>query len=540
MLKIDGANKTFIQYFKKDKGTVAEKEVKDKIELGNVKEDNLFSGLIRMKEMANSSVIKAVIMPDNSSSGTAARNETPVVIVHGTGFGEESISAYKNAALQTGHPAELTTYTTIKDGEPMQESGQLISKNINSSRIAVSEKHLKDLSSLKNEPEGLKEYFGMSSEFYGSHDERVDRVVSLIPGVIDKMEDLLKADKDQLLETFSGNTKEIEKSLAEQVRKAGYSDKKVAQKVAEEIMDVIVPKAVLVGHSMGGFVSYTLALNPKEKTGDKSDFTYDGANGVSTVITLSSPVGKGVNKTLPSGLANYAYTLLEKNVLDPMETFPGMQFSMVNPFFNMWYSYNKELTKEMYKNSALIGSVYMNPIIHLMKPGYEQITDGSDFIKKYVNDKKVPDGVTVIAISNRDDGVSEQDRSMVDEKQPNAHNLDAEVTIKPEELKNPKSTLATLAHMKMALYPFEHGEEFRKEVLEDPKHITRILNPANYDGVRWKCLSVLKENLEKDPSLFQKPEFKPVLEKIKSVAAEKLPFADSPSCVAQEILDKLG
>jgi hypothetical protein len=175
-----------------------------------------------------------------------------------------------------------------------------------------------------------------------------------------------------------------------------------------------------------------------------------------------------------------------------------------------------------------------------MKPGYEQITDGSDFIKKYVNDKKVPDGVTVIAISNRDDGVSEQDRSMVDEKQPNAHNLDAEVTIKPEELKNPKSTLATLAHMKMALYPFEHGEEFRKEVLEDPKHITRILNPANYDGVRWKCLSVLKENLEKDPSLFQKPEFKPVLEKIKSVAAEKLPFADSPSCVAQEILDKLG
>jgi len=536
-LKIEGSDKPLIQYFTKARGGELKERPGDKVDFGNFKGDNFVADLIHMKQMAANSVTKAFIMPGNASAGVVARNETPVVIVHGTGFGEESISAYKDAALQTGHPAELTTYTTIKEGEPMEQSGQLVSRNINNARMEVSGKHLEELSSCKDDPEALKEYFGMSSDFYGRHDERVDRVVSLMPALIDKMEDLLENDKDELLETFSGRTKEIEKSLAEQVRKAGYSDKKVAARVAGEIMDVIAPKAVLVGHSMGGFVSYTLALNPK--AGDKSDFTYDGANGVSTVITLSSPVGKGVNKTLPSGLANYAYTLLEKNVLDPMETFPGMQFSMVNPFFNMWYSYNKELTKEMYKNSALIGSVYMNPIIHLMKPGYEQITEGSDFIKKYVDNKKVPDGVTVIAISNRDDGVSEQDRSMVDEKQPNAHNLDAEITIKPEELKNPKSTVPTLAHMKMALYPFEHGEEFRKEVMEDPKHITRILDPSNYDGVRWKCLSVLKEDLEKDPAMLRKAEFKPVLEKIISVAAEEMPFATSPSCIAREILDSL-
>ncbi len=537
-MKIEGADKPLIQYFTKARGGELKERTGDKVDFGNFKGDNFVADLIHMKQMAANSVTKAFIMPGNASAGVVARNETPVVIVHGTGFGEESISAYKDAALETGHPAELTTYTTIKEGEPMEQSGQLVSRNINNARMEISRKHLEELSSCKDDPEELKEYFGMSSDFYGRHDERVDRVVSLMPALIDKMEDLLENDKDELLKTFSGRTKEIEKSLAEHVRKAGYSDKKVAARVAGEIMDVIAPKAVIVGHSMGGFVSYTLALNPK--AGDKSDFTYDGANGVSTVITLSSPVGKGVNKTLPGGLANYAYTLLEKNVLDPMETFPGMQFSMVNPFFNMWYSYNKELTKEMYKNSALIGSVYMNPIIHLMKPGYEQITEGSDFIKKYVDNKKVPDGVTVIAISNRHDGVSEQDRSMVDEKQPNAHNLDAEITIKPEELKNPKSTVPTLAHMKMALYPFEHGEEFRKEVMEDPKHITRILDPANYDGVRWKCLSVLKEDLEKDPAMFRKAEFKPVLEKIRSVASEEMPFADSPSYIARQILDKLG
>ena len=195
--------------------------------------------------------------------------------------------------------------------------------------------------------------------------------------------------------------------------------------------------------------------------------------------------------------------------------------------------------KEMYKQSSDMSATFTNPIIHAMKPGYKQISEGSDFIKKYLDNKKVPDGTTAIAITNRFDGVSEDYRSRVDESQPNAHNLDAEVKITEEELKKPKSSQATLAHMKMGSYPFEHGDEFRKEVMENPDYIPRLLDPANYDGVRWKTLTVLLQDLSKTPGFLNKPEFAPALEKIKDVAAEKLPFKDSPSFIAQKILERL-
>jgi len=223
-----------------------------------------------------------------------------------------------------------------------------------------------------------------------------------------------------------------------------------------------------------------------------------------------------------------------------METFPGMQFSMINPFFSAWYSYNKELMKQMYGHSANMAAIMTNPIIYAMQPGYEQISEGSDFIKDYVQNKKVPDGITALAVYNQEDGVSEAKNSVLDESQTNAHNLEVTVPISAEELANPKSTRPTLAHFKMSLYPYEHGQEFKEEVLSDPKYIVRILDSSNYDGVRWQCMNNLTEMMEKDPALFQKPEFKPVLKKVKDVAAEKLPFTDSPSYIAHQLLEKLS
>jgi hypothetical protein len=485
--------------------------------------------------------MKDIHFPSMSSS-INARNDVPVVIVHGTMASEKSIQMYKDAALQEGHPADIFTYLSIKEGEPLEKSGQVISEHVNTIRMSVAKRHLDKLVPLKNDPEGLKKALMMRDDLYGGKDGNVDKVAALVPGVIDKLQTIMKGDEEDLVKTFSSRTKDLETTLAADVRKTGFADgdKQIAGKVAAEIMDSISPRAALIGHSMGGFVTYTMALNPKGK-GDKNDqFHYDAGNGIATVITLSSPVGKGVKKPLPKGLENMMFDLTDKNMLKPMEDSPGMQLSELNPFFNIWYSSSKAMMREAYRQSMIIGATMTNPMVYMMKPGVEEISEGSSFIKKYVQDKKIPEGVTVIAASNKEDGISEQDRSQVDESQPNAYNFDAKVTITPEDLKDPMAIRPAMAHIKMAQYPFEHGEEFRQEVLENPKQIPRLLDKRNYDGIRWKCLTALSRHLAMDPGFFKGPEMKPVLEKIRDVAAERLPFTDSPSFIAKQILVKLG
>ena len=545
-MKINSKTQNEINYIKKE-GKNQNKETKDCFTIDDISEDCFFLKLLQMKSIQSRvSESKTSPFPEGFISNfEVARNETPVVIVHGTMADKKSINAYLEAAQETGHPAELTTYMTIKDGDKIQESTHLMSRNINKTRMKITEKRLGELSIRKDSSEELKGYLQMSSDLYGSHDETGDKIVSLIPGVIDSMENLMKLDEEVLLETFSGRTKKIEEKLAKDIMKTGFgqdkkNSKSLSKKAAAEIMDSICPKAVLVGHSMGGFCSYNLAINPKEEIGDKNEFTYDAGNGVSTVITLSSPIKLGVKTPLPEGLTSLSYDLLEKHVLNPLETFPGMQFSMVNPFFNAWYSYNKELTKEMYSYGSNISAAMTNPLIYLQKPGYEQISEGSNFIEEHIQNKKVPEGITALAVTNREDGVSEDYRSRLDESQPNAHNMDAEVRITPEDLKHPLTTRQTMAHIKMSKYPFEHGAEFKREILANPKYIVRILEPDNYDGVRWQCMNVILEKMEIDPALFDKPEFKPVLKKIEDVAEERQPFRDSPSFVASKILERVN
>jgi len=536
--------KPLLQFFTEKKGSM---EIKDTFTAEIPGELEFLKSLYDLKSKAKTSVIEAIFMPGEMSdnSVTIARNETPVVIVHGTMETEESFTNYKEAALATGHPAELTTYMTVKDGKELQKSGQALTKNINNARRLIAEKHIEELKKIKKDQKAIKEYFHIGEDLYGKRDEKAKEIFHFIPGVIEKVDKLLKIDSKELEETFSGRTKEIEKELVKELKKAGFAGDRtnpdlICEKTAAEIMDTIAPRAVLVGHSMGGFVAYTQALNPKEALRDRNEFTYDGGNGVSTVITLSSPVAKGVSKPLPVGLRDYAYNLIEKNILDPVETFPGMQFSMINPFFNAWYSYNKGLLKDMYGYGMDMNASMMNPIIYAMKPGYEQISEGSDFIKKYVHSKEVPPGITAVAFYNPDDGISEPENSVLDESLPNAHNVEVTVPITEEDLKNPKHTKATEAHKKMSLYPYEHGETFKEKILRDPKYIVRILEPENYDGVRWQCMNTLMERLEKEPDLFEKPEFKPVLRKIKDLAEERLPFTDSPSYIAHKLIEKLG
>ncbi len=73
-MKIDGADKAFIQYFTKARSGEVKEQTGDKIDLGNVKGDNFVADLIHMKQMAAISVIKSLTMP--SSHGVMVRNET--------------------------------------------------------------------------------------------------------------------------------------------------------------------------------------------------------------------------------------------------------------------------------------------------------------------------------------------------------------------------------------------------------------------------------------------------------------------------------
>ena len=79
-----------------------------------------------------------------------------------------------------------------------------------------------------------------------------------------------------------------------------------------------------------------------------------------------------------------------------------------------------------------------------------------------------------------------------------------------------------------------------QQVLENPTQVPRVLDRRNYDGVRWQCTKAIQAALARDPALFQRPGMEAVVESLKDVASERLPFSDSPSLVAQQILDRLA
>jgi hypothetical protein len=477
-----------------------------------------------------------------------ARNRAPVMIVHGTMEDKHSIMKYLDAAMKTGHPPEyINTYDTIKNGARIEESGQIVSEKLNEIRIQLAEYNLKELNLKKDTPKALNKFFHLDGNLYKEEDKSVEQISALLPGVIDEMNELMELDENVLLKSFSTRTKKIEDELTKKVIETDFrSDirdkeerEEICGKIAAEIMDTIAPKSMMVGHSMGGFVSYVIAINPKEDINDDNPFHYDAGNGVSSAFILSSPIKKGVSSPLPKGLYNLNYDLMDKHVLTPMEKTPGHKIATQNPFYKMGYETNKALVKEGDKNFANWQTEVLTPFVYAKSPGYEQIAEGSSFIKEYVKDKPIPKGVSVISFTNKEDGISEQANSVADERYINAHNVDVDVQITPEDLAPYKKTRPNVAHQKMSEFPTEHWNEFKEEVLLDPKYIPRVLDRNNYDGLRWNCLQVIFNKVVEDKDFLKQDEYKPALRAIKSVANEKMPFMDSPSFIAQHLLYEL-
>ncbi|MBS2036281.1 alpha/beta fold hydrolase [bacterium] len=437
-----------------------------------------------------------------------ARHERPVVIVHGTLVDKQSIEAYKDYALETGHPVDWQDYKGITDGSLLEHSAQEVSHNINQARQELARTHLAELQG------------GDLSKFFQVDDSARGQKVR------DQLEWFVRKASAEVthpdVDTFSSRLSKLQGQLQQRLGAEEWTEK-----AAAHVVDCLAPKATVVGHSAGGFIAYALALNPEDGVKSKHP-KYDGGLGVGEVVVLSSPIGKGMNFPAPPGLAELPFYQVESKVLRPLEETPAMKLAQLNPFFKMGYALSKTATKTAWAVATQMNTALMSPYIFATKPGYEQVTGFSSFFKDCIKDKTVPEGVTVVAVTSKDDRMSLPDHSRVDDSRPNAHNFDVDQQISPEELERERPTWG---HVQMSMKPALFEQQFDQSLVQNPAEAARFLDPSNDDGARYDVLEVLGKQ-GKD-WLQQQPQLKQAIQK---VAAENQPFADSPSALAQAIL----
>ncbi|MGE0490801.1 MAG: hypothetical protein AB7S38_16460 [Vulcanimicrobiota bacterium] len=459
-----------------------------------------------------------------------ARNGRPVLLLHGTLVGEEGIEAYKDYALERGFAVDNHTHEGVRDGHPIEESAQQVSREVNFARLEIARQNLGQL--LGCDRQGLKDFFKLNHNLYQSHDDSAEVVLDLLPTVLRRFEMLVSQPEDKLADSFSGKLERLEGELAHQLESYGAGEPERCARMAAEIVDSVAPKAVLVGHSAGGFVGYTLALNPETRP-DNDPFTYDGGNGVGEVVVLSSPIGKGMSVPAPPGVAEMPFYLVDSAVLRPVEELPVSQLMRLNPLVDLAYSGTKELARLSFNLATLASVGLTSPLTYAVRPGYEQVMANSDFFKNYVEGKPIPDGVTVLAVTSPLDRMSLEARSQVDQRQANAHNLSVDMQLDPEQIQRERPTWT---HVKMTEMPETFRQQFAARLLEQPDETARLLDASNNDGVRYDTLVLLEQQLEGISDWARQERFAGLKEALQKVADERLPFEDSPSFVAYRVL----
>lgn len=445
------------------------------------------------------------------------RNHRPMVILHGSMVNKDSIEDFRNFARNRGYHVDHRTYPGIRDGAPIEESSRLVSRNINRARLEIARKHLDQLQGADTNQ--LAEFFQLD----GDH----TAIRQALPQFVEDVRSVCGLPQDQLEQSLSGRIKQIQDELQTRLAEAGVG---TSQKVAAELVDSLVPKAVLVGHSAGGVVAYNVAVNP-QAPGEKADpFHYDGGNGVGSVMLLAAPVKSGMPEPLPPGLADLPFYNFNKDVLTPMESNPVWQLARLNPLVDVAYQANKSLAQTGWHVAMMTSAALTNPLTYVTKPGFGQVMASSSFLRDHIQNKTIPNDVTVLGLTTPSDAMALTERSRLDETQPNAHNFELEIETEPGQLKRERPTWS---HVRMAELPWEFEAQMAQQIAHDPKELARLLDPANDDGARCMALQWLERQMAEEPGILQTPGIRKAL---LAVAREEMPFRDSPSAQARRLL----
>lgn len=463
-----------------------------------------------------------------TDSVAPARNNRPVVLLHGTIVEKEGISAYHDFALRTGHPVNYRTYPTITKGGRIEKSTDIASRQVNLSRAEVAAANLDGLKDLDRD--GLRSALQMDSHLYGRADSSVEKTLDLMPGLLKDLQTLLAQPKQELETHLSGQLKRTEAKFAKSLENSGVKAEK-AKQMAGEVLDSIAPKAILIGHSAGGYVAHNMAVNP-EVTPDDDKYTYDGGNGVGEVLVLSAPIEGGLAKPAPPGVAGLPFYNFDKSVLRPIEQLPTSQLALLNPIVAGIYFSSKALLKSLSATNFMVTAQLTAPATYMLRPGNQQVEEGSEFFNTYIKDKPIPEGVSVITFTSPLDQLSQEDRSALITDEPNGNTLSVDLGVSKEDVERERPTWT---HVIMTEKPDYFKEQFAENLAADNQQLNRVLDRRNDEGVRYEALTMVQAAVAKNPGLLDS---KPGLRKaLTEVAKEKLPFTDSASYLAYKILN---
>ena len=170
-----------------------------------------------------------------------ARNRRPVVLLHGTLVDKDGIEKWADHALESGHPVDHRTYPSIQKGHSIQESAELVSRNINRARFEIAQDNLEEL--VGADRAELEQHFQLDDDLYGGSDPSAAAVLELLPEVIHAIDSLTRLPAEELESGFSGRLERVEKELAQELAAETGRNSLESAKMAAEVVESIAPQS---------------------------------------------------------------------------------------------------------------------------------------------------------------------------------------------------------------------------------------------------------------------------------------------------------